>query len=236
METVYDRTELLIGQDNVNRLKEGAVIVFGIGGVGGMVCEALARAGVGKIGIVDFDIINITNINRQIIALQSTVGKKKTDIMASRIKDINPEIEVNVIDEKMDPENIQSLALQDYDFIVDAIDDVPAKIALIKEAYEKGIDIVSSMGTGDKLDPEKLTIQKIKHTNTCPLAKVMRNKLKKLGIDNLEVVCSSEKPSRTIPRTECKDTSSISFVPAAAGLLLTKHVVLSLLERRGGNA
>lgn len=232
METVYDRTELLIGQDGVNRLKNGAVIVFGLGGVGGMACEALARAGVGKITIVDFDVVNITNINRQIIAFHSTIGKKKTEIMEARIKDINPDIKVQVFDLRVTTENIESLALQNYNFIIDAIDDVPAKIALIQKAYEYCIPIVSSMGTGDKLDPEKLTIQKIKHTNTCPLAKVMRGKLKKLGIDDLAVVCSSEKPERAIPRSEQKDTSSISFVPTAAGLLLAKHVVTNLIDSK----
>lgn len=233
METVYDRTQLLIGEKGINSLKNGAVIVFGLGGVGGMTVEALARAGVGSITIVDFDVINVTNINRQIIALKSTIGKDKTDVMKCRIRDINPNIKVTEIHKRITPENIHTFVLQNYDFIVDAIDDVPAKIALIETAYNLNVPIVSSMGTGDKIDPEKLSLQKIKTTNTCPLAKVMRGKLKKMGIDDLVVVCSTEKPSRAIPRSECKETSSISFVPATAGLLLAKQVVVSIINKEG---
>ncbi len=229
METVYDRTELLIGKDGVDSLKKGAVIVFGLGGVGGMAAEALARAGVGHIAIVDYDVINITNINRQIIALHSNIGDKKTDVMKKRINDINPDIHVEVIYERITSDNINSFDLEKYDHIVDAIDDVPAKISLITEAFNIKVPIVSSMGTGDKLDPQQLSLQKIKNTNTCPLAKVMRGKLKKLGIESLDVVCSTEKPERAIPRSKCNETSSISFVPPAAGLLLTKKVIETII-------
>lgn len=231
MKTVYDRTELLIGQDGIDSLRNGAVIVFGLGGVGGMAVEALARAGVGNLTIVDFDVIDITNINRQIIAFQSTIGKKKVDVMEARIHDINPDINVTGICNRVTINNINTFALQKYDYVIDAIDDVPAKIALIDTAYKLPVPIVSSMGTGDKVDPEKLTIQKISETNTCPLSKVMRSNLRKLGIKDLLVVSSSEKPSRAIPRSEIGDTSSVSFVPPAAGLLLAKQVVLSLIQK-----
>ena len=230
METVYDRTRLLIGEKGIDSLKKGAVIIFGLGGVGGMAVEALARAGVGSITIVDFDTINITNINRQIIALHSNIGQFKTDVMAQRIADINPEIQVTAMSKRITGENLRDIVLQDYNFIIDAIDDVPAKIALIEKAYEINVPIISSMGTGDKIDPQCLSIQEIRNTNTCPLAKVIRGKLRKVGIENLSVVCSSEKPKREIPREVCKDTSSISFVPTAAGLLLAKHVIVSLID------
>ena len=235
METVYDRTRLLIGDRGIDSLKKGAVIIFGLGGVGGMAVEALARAGVGSLTIVDFDTINITNINRQIIAFHSSVGKYKTDVMAQRIADINPHICVNVICKRISDENLSDIVLQNYDFIVDAIDDVPAKFALIQKAYEINVPIISSMGTGDKIDMQCLSIQAIKNTNTCPLAKVMRGKLRKVGIENLKVVCSSEKPERKISRQECGDTSSISFVPPAAGLLLAQHVIVSLIDSEEGN-
>ena len=230
METVYDRTKLLIGKDGIDNLKRKAVIVFGLGGVGGMAVEALVRAGVGNISLVDYDTINITNINRQIIALHSNIGQKKVSEMKKRINDINPDINVKAFDSKLTYDNVKTFALQDYDFIVDAIDDVSAKIVLIKEAYNLKIPIVSSMGAGDKINPEKLSLQKIKNTDTCPLAKSVRGKLRKEGIEDLIVVCSSEKPERMVPRSEQNDTSSISFVPTAAGLLLAKHVIISLLR------
>lgn len=233
METVYDRTELLIGADGVDSLKNGAVIVFGLGGVGGMAAEALSRAGVGHITLVDFDEINITNINRQIIALHSNIGEKKAEVMKKRINDINPDIDVKALDKRITTDNINTFEIQKYDYIIDAIDDVPAKIALITRAFEINVPIVSSMGTGDKMDPEKLSLQKIKHTNTCPLAKVMRTKLRKEGIKDLDVVCSSEVPERTIPRSEINQTASISFVPASAGLLLAKKVITKLIEKGG---
>lgn len=229
METVYDRTELLIGKEGISSLKKGAVIVFGLGGVGGMAVEALARAGVGHIAIVDYDKINITNINRQIIAFHSNIGEYKTDVMKKRINDINPDIIVESFCERITANNISTFDLKKFDYIIDAIDDVPAKVTLITESCKINVPIVSSMGTGDKLNPEKLSLQKIKNTNTCPLAKVIRGKLKKHGIEDIIVVCSTEPPGRSIPRSENRETSSISFVPPAAGLLLAKKVICDLL-------
>jgi len=230
METVYDRTKLLIGEDGIDRLKSKSVIVFGLGGVGGMATESIARAGVGSITVVDFDVVNITNINRQIIALHSNTGKKKTDVMKERIKDINPDIKVEGISDRITENNISTFDLKKFDYIIDAIDDVPAKLELIIKAYEINVPIVSSMGTGDKLDPEKLSLKKIKDTNTCPLAKSIRGTLRKHGIEDLIVVCSAEQPGRVVPRSECSETSSISFVPPAAGLLLAKKVIVDFIS------
>ncbi len=230
MKTIFERTQMLLGASTMNLLKKKKVIIFGVGGVGGYVVEALVRAGIHTIAIVDYDIVDVTNINRQIIALHSTIGRKKVEVMEERIKDINPEACVKAYAERLTNENLESFHLSEYDYIVDAIDDVPAKLLLIKEANEKNIPIISSMGTGNKFDPSLFRIDDIKRTNTCPLAKVIRKETAKMGIKNLKVLFSTEVPHREeMPEDGSRSPSSISFVPPTAGLLIAAEVVRDFL-------
>ena len=224
---MYDRTEMLVGSEKLNRLKNSAVIVFGLGGVGGYAVEAFARAGVGRIGIVDFDIVDVTNINRQIIALRSTVGKYKTDVFRDRVADINGEIIVDSYKEKLTGGNIGIFPLSEYDYIVDAVDDVPGKIALIEKAKTIGTPIISSMGTGNKLDPSKFKVCDISRTHTCPLAKKIRRELSERGIEDVKVLFSDEPPGKF--ESGAGGPASIAFVPAVAGLLIAGEVTRSLL-------
>lgn len=230
MKTIFDRTQMLLGAETMNLIRKKKIILFGVGGVGGFVAEALVRAGIHTIAIVDYDIVDITNINRQIIALHSTIGRKKVEVMAERIKDINPAADVRVYAERLTPESIETFQLTGYDYIVDAIDDVPAKLLLIKTANQLNLPILSSMGTGNKFDPALLRIEDIKKTNTCPLARVIRKETGKMGIKNLKVLFSTEAPHREeLPDDGTNTPSSISFVPAAAGLLIASEVVRDLL-------
>lgn len=231
MKSVYDRTELLLGTDAIAILKEKKVLVFGIGGVGGYVAEALARVGVGTIGIVDDDVIDITNINRQIIALHSTIGQPKTRVMMNRIEDINPSIQVIPFQKRLTAESLHEFHLADWDYVVDAIDDVGAKLTLIKEAKSLGIPILSSMGTGNKLDPTRFQVADIRKTHTCPLAKVIRKETNRLGIQDLKVVFSTEEPSRKdTAHPSSRVPASIAYVPAAAGLVIVSEVIKDLLS------
>lgn len=230
MKTIFDRTRMLLGADTMNLIKQKKVIVFGVGGVGGFVIEALVRAGIHTIAIVDYDVVDITNINRQIIALHSTIGRKKIEVMEERIKDINPEAEVRGYAERLTSENIETFRLLEYDYVVDAIDDVPAKLLLINTTNQLNIPILSSMGTGNKFDPSQFRIDDIKKTNTCPLAKVIRKETAKMGIKRLKVLFSAEVPHREeMPDDGSSSPSSISFVPATAGLLIASEVVRDLL-------
>ncbi len=230
MKSIFDRTQMLLGASTLNMLKKKKVIVFGVGGVGGFTVEALVRAGIHTIAIVDYDHVDITNINRQIIALHSTIGRKKVEVMEERIRDINPDAEVRAYTERLTDENLESFHLSEYDYIVDAIDDVPAKLLLIKEANEKNIPILSSMGTGNKFDPSQFRIEDIKKTNTCPLAKVIRKETAKMGIKNLKVLFSTEMPHREeLPEDGSRSPSSISFVPSTAGLLIAAEVIRDFL-------
>ena len=230
METIYDRTRMLIGRENMNRIKEKNVIIFGTGGVGGFVVETLARAGIGKLTLVDFDVVDITNINRQIIALHSTIGRQKTEVMKERIQDINPEAQVTIFSERLREENIDTFHLADYDYVVDAIDDIPAKLLLIQKAKALGTPIIVSMGVGNRFDPSQLKISDIKKTHTCPLAKRIRKACGQMGIKHLKVLFSSENPHREeLPEDGTKSPSSISFLPAAAGVLIGAEVVRDLL-------
>lgn len=230
MKTIFDRTQMLLGAATMSLIKQKKIILFGVGGVGGFVAEALVRAGIHTIAIVDYDIVDITNINRQIIALHSTVGRKKTEVMEERIKDINPSAVVNVFSERLTADNIDSFRLGEYDYIIDAIDDVPAKLLLINNAKRLNIPVISSMGTGNKFDPSLLRIEDIKKTNTCPLARVIRKETAKMGIKNLKVLFSTEAPHREeLPPDGSNTPSSIAFVPAAAGLLIASEVIRDLL-------
>lgn len=227
MENWQDRTKALIGDDSITKLERAKVYVFGIGGVGGYVCEALCRSGVGKFVLVDKDEVSITNINRQIIATTNTVGRYKTEVMKERILSINPQALVECVNEFYLPENAETIDFSDADYVVDAVDTVTAKIEIIKRAKEAGVPVISSMGTGNKLDPTKFAVDDISKTSVCPLAKVMRKELKERGIRGVKVLFSTEEPIRTdLGRTP----ASISFVPACAGLMIAGEVIKDLIK------
>lgn len=221
------RTRQLIGEKAVNKLWQSRVAVFGIGGVGGYVCEALVRAGVGAIDLIDRDQVDITNINRQIIASHSTIGRDKVEVMKERILDIDPEIRVKTYKCFFLPDT--EFDFTPYDYVVDAIDTVTAKLDLIVRAKEAGVPVISSMGTGNKLDPGRFQIAPISKTSVCPLAKVMRRELKKRGITDVKALYSTEEPVKQKKRGA---PASISFVPSAAGLMIAGEVVRDLINRK----
>lgn len=228
------RTQLLLGETGIDRLQDSHVAIFGVGGVGSFAVEALARAGVGKITIVDFDVVDITNINRQLIALHSTIGKEKVVVLKERLADINPNLIVEARAEKVMPDTIETFFQEDYDYVIDAIDMVSSKLALLQYCVHNNINVISSMGTGNKLDPSKLTVTDIYKTSTCPLARVMRYELKKRGVKKLQVVYSTEAPLKPILPEDmemgAKRTvpGSTSFVPSSAGLMLASVVIRTL--------
>lgn len=226
MEDRFTRTRMLLGDESLEILQKSKIAVFGLGGVGGYAAEALARAGVGSLDLIDKDQVDITNLNRQIIALRSTIGRDKTEVMKERIADIDPEICVTAHHCFFLPET--EFDFSGFDYVVDAIDTVTAKIHLIVRARQAGVPVISSMGTGNKLDPSRFEVARIDKTSVCPLAKVMRRELKKRGITDLKVVYSKEEPIRQGNRAP----ASISFVPPAAGLLLAGEVVRDLLKER----
>ncbi len=239
----FSRTELLLGKDAVKHLSECRVAVFGIGGVGGYVCEALARSGVGTFDLIDDDKVCTSNINRQIIATTKTVGRYKTDVMAERILEINPDAVVNTYKCFFLPENASDFPFDEYDYVVDAIDTVTAKIELVMQCQKAGVPIMSSMGAGNKLDPTMFRVADIYKTSVDPLAKVMRRELKKRGIKKLKVVYSEEEP--VIPAGNNSDSQndsntdrpgskrrsipgSTAFVPSVAGLIIAGEVIKDL--------
>ena len=245
----FSRTQLLIGEEGINRLKGAKVAVFGIGGVGGYVCEALVRSGVGAFDLIDDDKVCLTNLNRQIIATRKTIGKYKVDVMKERILDINPDADVQVHKCFFLPESAADFPFEEYDYIVDAVDTVTAKISLVMKAKELNIPIISSMGAGNKLDASLFKVADIYQTKVCPLAKVMRRELKKRGVKKLKVVYSEEQPMTPIEdmaiscRSNCicppgaahKCTErraipgSVAFVPSVAGLIIAGEVVKDLI-------
>ena len=251
MLTQFSRTELLFGKEAMDKLAGSKVAVFGIGGVGGYVCEALVRSGVGAFDLIDDDKVCLTNLNSQIIATRSTVGKYKTDVMRDRMLDINPNVEVEVHKCFFLPENADDFPWDSYDYVVDAVDTVTAKIALVMKCKEKNIPIISSMGAGNKLDGSQFKVADIYKTKVCPLAKVMRRELKKRGVKKLKVVYSEEIPTRPIedmaiscrnncicpPGAEHKCTErrdipgSVAFVPSVAGLIIAGEVAKDLIRR-----
>ncbi len=224
MDNRFSRTELLIGKESIEKLNKSKVAVFGIGGVGSYVVEGLARAGVGSFILVDKDEVDITNINRQIIATTKTVGRPKVEVAKKRILEINPEAKVEIYQEFFMPET-KGILDESIDYIVDAVDTVTAKIELIVRANKLNIPIISSMGTGNKLDPSKFEVTDIYKTSVCPLAKVMRKELKIRGIKKLKVVYSKEEP---IKQEERGVPASISFVPSVAGLIIAGEVIKNL--------
>ena len=245
MLTQFSRTQLLLGEASMERLKKARVAVFGIGGVGGFVCEALVRSGIGAFDLIDDDKVCLTNLNRQIIATQKTVGKYKTDVMKERILDINPEAEVRIYKCFFLPENADEFPFEEYDYVVDAVDTVTAKIELVMKCQEKGIPIISAMGAGNKLEAGAFRVADIYKTRMCPLAKVMRHELKKRGVKKLKVVYSEElpiRPKEDISMTnrigpsgeeyKCRERrnipGSVAFVPSTAGLIIAGEVVKDL--------
>ena len=236
MKEQFARTEMLLGEEGLEKLHNARVAVFGVGGVGGYVVEALARAGVGTLDIIDNDEVDITNLNRQIIALHSTLGKPKVEVAKERILDINPECRVNVYRTFYLPETQDEFDFTQYDHVVDAIDTVTGKLALICQARDAGVPIISSMGTGNKLDPTALRVADIYDTSICPLAKVMRRECRKCGIKRLKVVYSVEEAMKPMTEAEQSDNNgrrstpgSVSFVPSVAGLIIASEVVKDII-------
>lgn len=227
MGDMYSRTEMVIGKEAVGKLKNASVIVFGIGGVGSYVAEGLARAGVGRLTLVDKDVIDITNINRQLPALHSTVGSSKAAVMADRVRDINPDCDVTAEVRFFMPETADEFDFTEYDYVVDAIDTVTGKLAIIEKASEEGVPVISSMGTGNKLDPCAFKISEIEKTRVCPLAKVMRKELRLRGIKGVRVLYSEEEP---VKHEGGRTPGSVSFVPAAAGLMIAGEVIRELIK------
>ncbi len=226
----FSRTSMLIGENALKKLASSRVAVFGIGGVGSYVVEALARSGVGTLDLIDSDMVNITNINRQIIATHDTVGLSKVEVAKERVMSINPSAEVNIHNVFYLPENAEQFDFSQYDYIVDAVDTVTAKIDIIIKANEKNVPIISSMGTGNKLNPTMFQIADIYSTTVCPLARVMRRELKKRGVNSLKVLYSTEEPKIPDMQGEERVPSSIAFVPSVAGLIIAGEVIKDLIK------
>lgn len=230
---MFSRFELLVGEDNIQKLNQAHVIVFGVGGVGGYVVEALVRSGIGHITIVDNDVISLSNLNRQIIATQETIGQKKVDVMKKRILSIHPECDVTTLDMFYLPETADQIDLSQYDYVIDAIDTITSKIELAVRCDQK-IPLISSMGTGNKMNPALLQVSDIYKTSVCPLAKVMRRELKKRRVKHLKVVYSQELPMKPFASDEITHKRTIpgstAFVPSSAGLLIASEVVKDLLK------
>ena len=223
----FQRTRMLIGDEAVQALGRAKVLVFGVGAVGGYVCDALARAGVGRIDVVDKDVVDITNINRQIIATTDTIGMPKVDVCRARLQAINPAVECEARKCFYLPETSDSFDFKKYDYIVDAVDNVTAKIDIICKAKEAETPVISSMGTGNKLDPTAFRIADIEKTKVCPLAKVVRKELRNRGVRGVKVVYSEEEPLKSGNRTP----ASISFVPSCAGLIIAGEVIKDLIKK-----
>ena len=230
----FSRSELLLGREGMEKLADSCVAVFGVGGVGSYVVEALARSGVGHLVLVDKDDISESNINRQLHATTKTIGQQKTEVMKNRILDINPQMKVDIINDFYLPDNAEDFFICDYDYIVDAIDTVTAKIDLVLQGDKRNIPVISSMGAGNKLNPAMFEVADIYKKSVCPLARVMRQKLKKLGIKHLKVVYSKEEPIKTgliDEETNKSVPGSLAFVPSVAGLIIAGEVVKDLAKK-----
>ena len=230
-ESQFSRTELLLGEKSVEKLAKKRIAVFGVGGVGGFVCEGLVRAGIGEIDIIDKDTVAVSNLNRQLIALHSTVGQNKVDVLEKRLKDINPKLILRKYKCFFLPETSDNFDFKQYNYVVDAIDTVTGKIELVLTAEEAGVPIISAMGAGNKLDPTAFQVADIYKTSVCPLARVMRRELKKRGIEKLKVVYSKEEPVKPV-FAEGEETvpGSVSFVPSVMGLIIAGEIVKELLS------
>lgn len=235
MITQFSRSEMLLGAAAIQKLQSSRVAVFGIGGVGGYVAEALARAGVGALDLVDNDVVSLTNLNRQIIALHSTLGQPKTKVAEQRLKDINPAIQIVCHNCFYLPENSTEFDLAQFDYVADAIDTVAGKIALVEQAQQAGTPIISAMGAGNKLDPTALKVADIAATKVCPLAKVMRRELRQRGINHLKVVYSEEQALVPQPSEENsgkrQTAGSVSFVPSVMGLIMAGEIIKDLIGK-----
>lgn len=226
MDERFIRSSLILGEEGIDRLAKSTVAVFGIGGVGGYVCEALARSGVGRLVLFDGDRVSISNINRQIIALNSTVGRYKAEVMKQRISDINPQAIVEAHNVFFTKENAAEFRFDDVDYIADAVDDIGAKLALARLANNKKIPIISAMGAGNKTNPALFEVSDIYKTSVCPLARIMRRELKKEGIESLKVVYSRETPQNPPYKIEGEKTvGSLSFVPSVMGLIMAGEII-----------
>lgn len=231
MENQFSRTELVYGEGTIEKLSGKRVAVFGIGGVGGYVCEALCRSGITAFDLIDSDEVSLTNINRQIIALHSTVGRAKTEVMKERMLDINPEVDVKIHNKFFLPDNADEFPFEEYDYVVDAVDTVAAKLELITRCQSLGIPVISSMGAGNKLDPSRFRIADIYSTSMCPLAKVMRKELKARGVKSLKVVFSDEPPRKSVISDGKRNApGSTAFTPSVAGLILASEVMNDLVN------
>lgn len=228
MENIYQRTELVIGTENINKLRRSKVCICGIGGVGSYVLEALARIGIGTLVIIDKDVIDSTNINRQLIATVDNVGKDKVEEAKKRIKSINPNIHIISIKDYIDSTNVDEHIPTDCDYVVDAIDSVESKISIIKRCKQQNINIISSMGMANRLEPLKIKVADISKTEVCPLAKIVRKRLKEEGISKVKVVYSTE----TAIKPQTKTLGSVSFVPSTAGLVIASEVVKDIIKNK----
>ncbi len=223
---MFSRTESLLGKEAIQKLQSAHVAVFGVGGVGGYVVEALARSGVGTLTLIDNDKVSLSNINRQIIALHSTIGKYKTEVAKARIADINPNAKVHTKELFVLPENISQIDFTAFDYVVDAIDTTSGKLAIIQSAKKNNVPVISAMGAGNKIDATSFCVKDISKTSGCPLARVMRRELKKRGIENVKVVYSEEEAKKT----EDGIVGSVAFVPSVAGLILAGEVIKDLTK------
>lgn len=231
MENRFERTEILLGTDAMTKLKNARVAVFGVGGVGGYTVEALVRSGVGEIDVIDNDIVSLSNINRQIIAITPTVGQSKVQVIKERAKNINPDVKINCHDVFFMPDTADRFDFSLYDYVADAIDTVTGKIEIIMRANAAGVKVISSMGAGNKLEPSRFEVEDIYKTSVCPLARVMRRELKARGIKKLKVVYSKEEAIKPNSKDGVKPvTGSISFVPAVAGLIMAGEIIKDIVK------
>lgn len=239
MQDFLERTHILVGDEGLKKLNDANVFIAGLGGVGSYVVEALARSGVGSLTIVDNDVVNLSNINRQLPALNSTLGQAKTDVIASRVKDINPECNLTVIADFLRNENINDyLEAQTYNYVADCIDSLNSKVGLIETAFNLNLNVISSMGAGGKLDPTRIEVTDLFKTHECPLAKMMRSRLRRRGIENgVKAVFSSETPKRPLPPEPTESgrarsvVGSISFIPSIFGLTMAGVIINDILEQ-----
>lgn len=236
MENPFSRTQMLLGASGLQKLAASRVAVFGVGGVGGYVVEALARSSIGALDLIDNDVVSLSNLNRQILATHSSLGKAKVDVAAQRIRDINPDCKVTVHKLFFLPQTVGEFDFSQYDYVVDAIDTVTAKLALIVAAKAAGVPVISSMGAGNKLDPARFRVSDISKTHTDPLAKVMRVKLKQLGVQKVKVVWSDEPPIEPLEKAETEAPQkrvpgSVAFVPSVAGLIISSEVIKDLIDK-----
>lgn len=234
---MFTRLSMLIGQEALNRLQSKRVLIFGLGGVGGHCCDALVRSGITHLDIVDHDVVSLSNINRQIIASRKTMGSKKVDVMEEHLRDINPEIIVTKHDCFYLPENASEFDFASYDYVIDAIDTVAAKVDIIVKCHQAGVPVISAMGCGNRLDPSGLTVMDLFKTHDDPLAKVMRQRLRKEGVNHLKVVCSTSAPLPHVEEIESDDPhrkvvpGSSAFVPSSAGIMMAYEVIKDLLKQ-----